>query len=230
MRIILPLLAAAALAALLVRHFLKTRPADLVRQLKMAAGALLLLAAIGLLFVRQFALALPLAGAGLMILRRQASTRVSNPSGQTSGVRSAGLEMVLDHESGKMDGRILAGRQEGKLLSELSLAELIVVREDFLGDAESSRLLEAYLDRERPGWREDIEADQARRESAPARPGGMSTNEAYEILGLQPSASEADVREAHRRLMKQVHPDRGGSAALAAKINEAKERILGKHR
>jgi hypothetical protein len=230
MRIILPLLIAAGLAALLLRHFLKTRPTDLARQLKMAAGALLLLAAIGLLFLRQFALALPLAGAGLLILRRQASTRPSGAGGQTSGVRSAGLEMVLDHESGKMDGRILAGRQEGKQLSELSLAELLLVREDFLGDAESSRLLEAYLDRERAGWREDIEADQARGQSASPRPGGMSTNEAYEILGLQPSASETDVREAHRRLMKQVHPDRGGSAALAAKINEAKERILGKHR
>ena len=58
----------------------------------------------------------------------------------------------------------------------------------------------------------------------------MSTKEAYQILGLEPGASTADVRDAHRRLIKQVHPDRGGSAALAAKINEAKDRILGTHR
>jgi DnaJ-class molecular chaperone len=90
--------------------------------------------------------------------------------------------------------------------------------------------VESYLDRTHPGWRDDIHADHAKRQSASARAGGMDANEAYEILGLEPGASEADVREAHRRLMKQVHPDRGGSAALAAKINEAKDRILGRHR
>lgn len=223
------LLVAALVLALAARHFLTTPPARLAQQLRMVGGAALLAAGVGLLFLRQFAIALPVGMAGLMLLRRHAALRPAGPSGQSSTVRSAGLEMTLDHDSGEMDGRVLAGRHEGRQLSELSLNELMEVGDDIRGDAESLRLLESYLDRVHSGWRDDVHADDTRGKSTPPGAGGMSTKEAYQILGLEPGASAADVREAHRRLIKQVHPDRGGSAALAAKINEAKDRILGEH-
>jgi DnaJ domain len=230
MRIILPLLIGLGIVALLVRHFLRTPARDLVRQIYVLGGALLMLAGVGLLFVRQFALAAPLALAGLALFRRHRALRQMGGTGQRSSVRAAGVEMSLDHDTGEMEGSVLAGRHEGRQLSQLSLEELLEVAEDMRGDAESLRLLESYLDSVHPGWRDDVQADATRRQSAASRAGSMSTKEAYQILGLEPDASETEVRDAHRRLMKQVHPDRGGSSALAAKINEAKDRILGKHR
>jgi hypothetical protein len=217
-------------AGALLIAFLNTPPADLARRVRMSGGVALMLLGVVLLFFRQFALAMALGIAGFVLLRRWSAPRPMGPTGQTSSVRSAGLDMMLDHATGEMDGRVLAGRHEGRRLSELTLPELIEVGEDFSGDPESLRLVESYLDRRHPGWRDDVQADNAKRQSAAPGAGGMSANEAYKILGLETGASESEVREAHRRLMKQVHPDRGGSAALAAKINEAKDRILGRHR
>jgi hypothetical protein len=230
MRYLLLAAGAVLVLGLALRIFVSTPPADLAHRLRMTGGVVLMALGVGLLFLRQFMLGATLGMAGFMLLRREAALRGTGSSGQKSSVRSAGIEMMLDHDTGEMDGRVLAGRYSGMRLSDLNLGELRVVGEDLGADAEALRLLETYLDRAHPGWRDDVHGDRANRQSAAPGAGGMDTKEAYEILGLEPGAGEAEVREAHRRLMKQVHPDRGGSAALAAQINEAKDRILGKHR
>jgi DnaJ-domain-containing protein 1 len=61
----------------------------------------------------------------------------------------------------------------------------------------------------------------------PAPKGSMSRAEAYEVLGLRPGASEAEIREAHHRLMRGAHPDAGGSDWLASRINQARDVLLG---
>ena len=213
-----------------VRIFMTTHPADLARLLRRGGAVALILAGLGLMLVRQFEFGAPLIMFGILLWRRIGGRMQANVPGQQSSVRTAGLEMVLDHATGETDGTVLAGRHEGKRLSGLSRAQLMETADDFQGDADSLRLLEGHLDRAHPGWRDDVEERASRRTGPPPRAGGMGTNEAYKILGLEPGAGEAEVREAHRRLMKQVHPDRGGTAALAAQINEAKDRILGHHR
>jgi hypothetical protein len=64
--------------------------------------------------------------------------------------------------------------------------------------------------------------------AGPSRSGAMTREEAYQVLGLHVGASEADIRAAHHRLMRAAHPDAGGSDWLAARINQARDMLLGR--
>ncbi len=158
--------------------------------------------------------------------------------GQSTGVETRYLRMSLDHDSGILDGLVLDGQFRGRRLSELSPENLMaLLSECRVEDEQSATVLEAYLDRTYSGsWRDGDEAasgaqgaggGQRHSGSSPWAGGGMTRDEAFEILGLEPGASEQDIKQAHQELMKKHHPDRGGSNYLAAKINEAKELLLG---
>ena len=143
-----------------------------------------------------------------------------------SEVVTAYLRVRLDHDTGTMTGVVLAGSFVGMRLEELSPANLVnLLRECRAADQEAARLLEAYLDRLHPTWRDEFAANRAG--STQTGAGGMSVAEAYEILGLALNADEAAIKAAHHRLMMQVHPDHGGSDYLAAKINQARDVLLG---
>jgi DnaJ-domain-containing protein 1 len=125
-----------------------------------------------------------------------------------------------------MDGEILEGRFAGRRLSDLSLDDLVGLHGECRADEESTTLLDAYLDRVYgEDWYTRAQASDETR-SYQTGAGIMSREEAYEILGLKPGANRDEVIEAHRRLMQKLHPDRGGSTYLAAKINRAKDVLL----
>ena len=141
-------------------------------------------------------------------------------TGAANSVETAFLSMTLHHDSGRMTGSVKAGQFAGRDLATLTLVELLgLLQECQAADADSVALLEAWLDRAHPDWRAEPAAE--------PRSGAMTRAEALEILGLAEGADEDAIRAAHRRLMRSAHPDQGGSAWLAARINAARDFLLG---
>jgi hypothetical protein len=212
----------------LVRYLARTSPAQIPGfTRKVAGGACVALA--GFLALRgamQAATALFVFGLGLL---GSAAIQSGFPwtrktPGQRSRVATSILAMELDHDTGRMEGEVLVGTLRGRALSSLSDSELAVLREQCAAATDQSlALLDAWIDRVKPGWRAGNAGGSA------AQPGTtkMSREEAFAVLGLKPGAKPNEIRDAHRRLMKQFHPDRGGSDYLAAKINQAKDILLG---
>ncbi|TGD74001.1 molecular chaperone DnaJ [Mangrovimicrobium sediminis] len=146
--------------------------------------------------------------------------------GQQSTVATEILRMHLDHDSGELHGEVLRGRFEGWRLADMSREQL----EELMAycrreDVDSEQLLANYLEQRFPGAQAGGGEHQAPGGSGNGN--GMDRAEALAVLGLDEEASDEDIVTAHRRLMQKLHPDRGGNDYLAAKINQAKDFLLG---
>jgi len=222
---------------LLVYLFANADPARLARNLKWAGIAVAAVAVTALVLLppaREFAaLLFPLAMSMPLLSRlRRIVDRYRAPAGgQTSTVTTAFLRMSLDHDTGSMSGAVLRGQFAGLRVEELGVGDLLaLLRECRAEDEEGARLLEAYLDRLHPDWRDELSGGRA---SGGTGGGGthsagadVSVEEAYAILGVKPGATPEQIKEAHRRLMVKLHPDHGGSDYLATKINRARDVLL----
>lgn len=218
----------------LLNAYSKADPKMLARLLPMAGGigALAIAAFLGFRGHLETAIPLGLFGLGMLgwgpFARTGLFQRTQKTPGQVSRVRSAFVEMELDHDSGAMTGRILAGPHEGTSLDALDVPTLLGLLPQI--DQESAALLAAYLDRREPGWREHAQSGSTAGNGSARSTGKMTEEEAYQILGVKLGASAEEIGRAHRTLMKKLHPDQGGSTYLAAQINEAKEVLLRRHR
>lgn len=217
------LLGGAVLLAVLglARLFVATPPRRLLRGLRVLAALLGVLLAGGLLLIGRFGLAFALAVLVLLPLWRNWHRLggAAPSAGNRSAIETAWLAMELDHDSGALRGEVRRGPFAGRDLAALGPADLAALLADLdREDAEGARLLRAWIER-LGGAGEAPPAESAG--------GAMSRAEALAVLGLADGASPEAIRDAHRRLMKLVHPDHGGSSWLAARLNQAKDLLLG---
>jgi len=228
---------------LLVYLFANADPARLARNLKWSGIAIAGVAVLALVLLppaREFAaLLFPLAMSMPLLSRiRSFIDRHRAPAGgQSSTVTTAFLRMSLDHDTGSMSGTVLRGQFAGLRVEEMGVGDLLtLVRECRAEDEEGTRLLEAYLDRLHPDWRDELAGGRSSGTGAKGggsgsgapRPasGDVTVEEAYAILGVKSGATPDEIKEAHRRLMVKLHPDHGGSDYLATKINRARDVLL----
>ena len=238
MNVLLGLVLLAYFGFALRRAFRQADRAALKRWGQRLFGLAVLAAAVASGLHGQLLLALPLGLLGFWCLGQGVSLQsfrfAPRPSRRTgvSRMRSAMIEMEFDHGTSVLSGSVLAGKFEGRPLDDLLRSECFELHHACLfHDGGGARLLEAYLDRRFAGWRAagKGEANPRRNGEIRSRPGAMSQDEAYEILGLRQGAGRQDIVLAHRTLIKKWHPDHGGSTDLAARVNEAKEVLLRRH-
>ncbi len=234
------ILIAIALAIwLLIRWFIRTPPPQVLASVKRAGLTIAILALVLLVVTGRLnvliaagAAALPFLRRGFMLLRYLpmiqgllgGAAKAANLGGQRnpfSTLETRFLRVSLDITTGNLDGEVLEGAFEGRFLSKMTLDELLHLLKECNIDPRSAALLTAYLDRHHNAWRAQTNGT---RTSPPEH--GMSADEARDILGIEGESSEDDVLQAHRRLIHKLHPDRGGSTYLAAKINQAKDCLL----
>lgn len=147
-------------------------------------------------------------------------------SGTQSKVETAILSMTLDHDTGELSGTVTRGKYAGNSLSDLDQEQLSDLYHYCMHeDGESAQLLASYLDRRFEDWRTPFGEESV--DSGPVNTSEMSRQEALSILGIEEGADNKAIVDAHRKLMQKVHPDRGGSDYLAAKVNQAKDSLIG---
>ncbi len=221
--------------------FTRANPTTLARSLRTLGAVLLGLAALALMLTERIGLGFFVGTVAWSLFTQgrlwpggwphyggfpSGGSRSNRPrQDRSSAVRTEWIALELDHMTGEMDGEVLKGDHAGARLSAMTRDALVGLFNESNADIETRRLLETYLDRRfGNAWRQ---AEQTQSQSRSRNDSAMSREEAYRVLGLEQGATNDEIRAAHRKLMLQNHPDKGGTSYLAAKINQAKDVLLG---
>jgi DnaJ-domain-containing protein 1 len=218
----------AVTALWLLRQFVEADPAKLARGLRQFLLALGLLISgttviIGLISERVLVVLAGVGALGAMWLGASRwSRRARQAAKAASAVATDYLDLRSDQWTGTMSGAVRRGRFQGRALADLSRPELLILWQECRNaDERGARLLESYLDHLAPGWRQE-----SGEEGGAAVAATMTRADAYAVLGLEPGASDSDIEEAYRRLMRKLDPRHGGSTYLAGQINQARKLLL----
>ncbi|USG60189.1 DnaJ domain-containing protein [Sneathiella marina] len=207
-------------------------PKKLVKALRISATIICALLAGFFILTGRFAYAPPFVIAALFFLRNKPLFGAGNApsSGQQSDVETDWIKATLNHDSGEMDGQILKGKYESHILSTLSFDQLMEFHDEAQDDPQTLAILNSFLDRYHAqadasgATSEEQTKEQKTRKQSGTGP--MTRREALDILELTDDATLAQIKKAHRQLMKKFHPDHDGSEYMAAKINEAKDVLI----
>ncbi len=228
---------------LVSRWYVTAQPAQIIRAIRWTGAILLVVGLIAIVLSGRwnFIWALLVPAMPFLTRLRAINTMRKNArgprAGQSSQVETRFLRMELDHDTGEMDGEVREGPLSGRMLSALKLGEMVELwRLCAVEDEQSRSVLESFMDRNHPDWRDVAggDAGAGRRDAGDGASGsaspwtqtGMSEAEAREILGVDEKASDSDIEAAYRTEMKRAHPDQGGSDWMAAKVNQAKDTLL----
>ena len=232
---LLPIAAIVFLAYLLLRPSLSRPwsrrlrlPAWSKARIDKAVSVAIVAAALVVLIHGNVWAAVCLFGLSLWMLGRSGGGRPARAASTIQ--RSTTVELATDRNSGRRVARMIGGPHAGAVLDSIGLDGCLAVLAACRGpDPGGALLLEAYLDSRSAGWRPTRETDHDAGPRRTRATGGMTEEQAYQLLGLGSGAPRDAVVSAHRSLMKKWHPDQGGTADLAARANEAKEVLLRRH-
>jgi hypothetical protein len=224
----LGLLLLAGFAYLLLTGLARTDARSLASALRLALPILMSVLAVIFAVAGRPGTGALLAIPAILLFLRAVRKNKKSGAGQLPLIRSSWLELQVGSGRGQINGVVLAGAYEGRTLSSLEASTLIELYLLMAADAESRALMETYLDRRMPGWRSDADANIDNGERSAPSPGAMAHEEAYQILGLEPGASAADIRKAHRRLSQRMRVG-AGPVLIQSRIDEARDILLARH-